>query len=348
MARKASSSDWEYCLKILPGVSRTFALNIRELEGETFKSVLLGYLLFRIADTFEDNIFQGEEEKAGELKEFSNIFKGDKPLEERLKLYGNLRSRWKEESCERELVENGPLVLRCYFDILPEHREIIDPLISECSEGMADFQMRKLINKSGIFQMKDLKELEEYCYYVAGIVGVMLTGIFCQKGGLRKRRAELERFQVPFGLALQLTNIVKDYRRDIDRGWCYIPITVTERYRIDTFKIESFSPGKTRRLLGDMINFITPYLDSALKYIKILPVEERSVRMFCIIPFVLAYRTLAKIVMAEGDKVSREEVARIMKESREFSGSNTKLEKDYTEIKKAVRRIARRNKGITT
>ncbi len=66
--------DWEYCCKILPKVSRTFVLNIAQLEGDIFKTVLLGYLLFRIADTFEDTMYQDEKEKITNLKDFSTVF----------------------------------------------------------------------------------------------------------------------------------------------------------------------------------------------------------------------------------------------------------------------------------
>jgi farnesyl-diphosphate farnesyltransferase len=47
---------WAYCKKMLPLVSRTFALNIGHLNGVLHRAVLIGYLLFRIADTIEDSI----------------------------------------------------------------------------------------------------------------------------------------------------------------------------------------------------------------------------------------------------------------------------------------------------
>ena len=107
-------ADWVYCEEMLPQVSRTFALNIGKLKGETHRAVLLGYLLFRIADTFEDNGCQTEEEKIRSLLRFAVIFEGDKNLEERLKLYEPLRSSLKEESPEKNLVENGDRVFRCW------------------------------------------------------------------------------------------------------------------------------------------------------------------------------------------------------------------------------------------
>ena len=326
--------DWAYCREILPKVSRTFALNIVELEGDILKTVLLGYLLFRIADTFEDTLYQDESEKIADLKDFSAIFKGNKGLPHRLELYESLKFRWKEGSSVKNLIENGHIVLRCYFDIPDTHRQIIDPLIVETSEGMAGFQHRKLQSKSKIFQLRDIKELEDYCYYVAGVVGVMLTKLFCQRKSVEERSPELENFQIPFGIALQLINIIKDYKSDIARGWCYIPLTITERYQIELDRIETLSTKQRRGILRGMVPLIVTYLDSTLRYIKLLPLRERSIRMFCIIPFIIGCRTVGKIVQMEGDKISRQEVASIIHKSATYARSNSSLEEDYLGIRK--------------
>jgi farnesyl-diphosphate farnesyltransferase len=250
-----------------------------------------------------------------------------------LKLYESLKFRWRESSYEKDLIENGHIVLRCYFDIPDTHRRIIDPLIVKTSEGMAGFQKRKLQSKSKIFQLRDIKELEDYCYCVAGIVGVMLTRLFCQRKGIEERRSELENFQIPFGIALQLINIIKDYRKDIARGWCYIPLTITERYQIEINRIDTLSIKQRQGIIKSMIPLIVTYLDSTLSYIKLLPLGERSIRMFCIIPFILGYRTLRKIVQMEGDKITREEVAFILDKSTTYSQSNSSLEEDYLGIR---------------
>jgi len=333
MNEKACEEDWEYCRNILPLVSRTFALNIVKLEGDIFKTVLLGYLFFRIADTFEDTIYQDESEKMADLRDFAEIFKGDKDLSHRLKLYESLKFRWKESSNEKNLIENGHIVLRCYFDLFDPYRKILDPLIVDTSEGMAKFQKRKLQSKGEIFQLADLKELEEYCYYVAGIVGMMLTKIFCQRESIEEKRSELEEFQIHFGIALQLINIIKDYQKDISRGWCYIPNSITDKYHIEINKIETLSIKQRQGILSDIIPFIATYLDSSLKYIKLLPLEERPVRMFCIIPFVLGYRTLSEIVQMKGNKISRKEVSDIIHQCSTYAQSNSLLEEDYLKIR---------------
>lgn len=328
--------DWEYCEAILPQVSRTFALNIGQLEGETYRAVLLGYLLFRIADTFEDNLYQSGLEKVVALNDYADLFRGNRSLADRLQRYESLRYRWHEESPDKALVENGDRVIRCYFALSGRYREIMDPCIVRTSEGMARFQQRKLDSNARIFQLQDIGDLQDYCYYVAGVVGVMLTGIFCEQPGLSRCKAELEKHQVQFGAALQITNIAKDYRKDISRGWCYIPVSVTGKYGIDPEKLSSLSDSRKKRVLKMILPTILEAYDSTLKYIETIPENERPIRMFCIVPFVLAYNTLLHVTEMKGNKISRGELTIILAECNSYAGSNGLLEEDYL---KAVRRL---------
>lgn len=64
----------------------------------------------------------------------------------------------------------------------------------------------------------DFNALKEYCYGVASIVGLISIEVFGYGGGesSRKHAADL-------GIALQLTNILRDVREDAERGRIYIP-----------------------------------------------------------------------------------------------------------------------------
>lgn len=62
-----------------------------------------------------------------------------------------------------------------------------------------------------------LNELEEYCYCVAGVVGLMM----CHIMGIRSDQALSH--AVAMGNAMQLTNICRDIREDAGLGRCYLP-----------------------------------------------------------------------------------------------------------------------------
>lgn len=64
---------------------------------------------------------------------------------------------------------------------------------------------------------KTFNELKDYCYSVAGVVGLMSIEIF----GYKYEDTKL--YAVNLGYALQLTNILRDIKHDKDQGYIYIP-----------------------------------------------------------------------------------------------------------------------------
>jgi 15-cis-phytoene synthase len=66
-------------------------------------------------------------------------------------------------------------------------------------------------------QYHTLDDTLQYCYHVAGVVGVMMATIM----GARSE-ATLDRAS-DLGLAFQLTNIARDVVEDADAGRCYLP-----------------------------------------------------------------------------------------------------------------------------
>ncbi len=68
------------------------------------------------------------------------------------------------------------------------------------------------------------EELYEYCYRVAAAVGLCCIEIF----GYTDPRAR--DYAVNLGVALQLTNIMRDLRTDADRGRIYLPLDELRRF----------------------------------------------------------------------------------------------------------------------
>jgi phytoene synthase len=68
-------------------------------------------------------------------------------------------------------------------------------------------------------------ELREYCWRVASTVGLICLNIFgCRHPGARD-------YAMHLGLALQLTNIVRDVKVDLDRGRVYLPQDEMRRFQ---------------------------------------------------------------------------------------------------------------------
>ncbi len=67
-------------------------------------------------------------------------------------------------------------------------------------------------------------DLREYCYRAASAVGLICIEIFGYES------ARTREYAVNLGLALQLTNILRDLKEDIERGRMYIPLEDFERF----------------------------------------------------------------------------------------------------------------------
>ena len=73
---------------------------------------------------------------------------------------------------------------------------------------------------------QNFEELKDYCYSVAGIVGLISIEIFGYK------HEETKEYAVNLGYALQLTNILRDIKQDKDRGFIYLPKSDMARFKV--------------------------------------------------------------------------------------------------------------------
>jgi len=119
---------------------------------------------------------------------------------------------------ERELV-NGMEQVIAVTASLGEQRPAIERCIEIMCLGMHHFQQTASL--AGLARSSDL---DSYCYYVAGVVGEMLTELFCcHSPAIATQRAALQELSTSFGEGLQLTNIIKDFWEDRSRGACWFP-----------------------------------------------------------------------------------------------------------------------------
>jgi len=211
---------------LLEQTSRTFALSIPLLPGKLQRSVTVAYLLFRIADTIEDEIPGSTEDRALALRTLASKYASDglspTAFAELLDALPSLH----ENGCAN-LLSHVPDVLDEYATLEPTHRQIIAEHLSRTSRGMADFLERDLSSAG-------LQDLRAYCYVVAGIVGEMCSALFvAAQPELNGVRTDLQRDSAAFGEGLQLVNIIRDARDDLHAGRCYIPESVHRRQLVE-------------------------------------------------------------------------------------------------------------------
>ncbi|HEY7119626.1 MAG TPA: phytoene/squalene synthase family protein [Tepidisphaeraceae bacterium] len=121
-------------------------------------------------------------------------------------------------------------------------------------------------------QLQDLRpiafhtfeQLEQYCYRVAGVVGLASIYVWGFRGGAATERLAVER-----GLAFQLTNILRDLREDARRGRFYLPLDETAAANLSLADLRAGSlNGRFEEMMRRQIDRAEDY------YRRSAPLEE--------------------------------------------------------------------------
>lgn len=342
------NDDWKYAEERLLQVSRTFALNINVLKGNLHKVILLAYLYLRIADTVEDDPDMAASEKERVLGLFADIFKTDDLPAEKIKSFTDaLPSAWATSAdMSQELSANTARVVHLLHEFDAKFKTPVREVVVEMCGGMAKFALRQeAALSSGWFTLESVKDLDEYCYYVAGIVGKLLTKVFAADSSLitEDRRKVMEQLDVSFGLALQVTNIVKDCVEDSGRNVCFVPEEICRRHGFEnSFKM--FEPGADKvaraEALAELVAKGWKHLEDAIQYTLQIPRRLPRTRLFCLWPLFMAAANLRLIgdgsAVFENEKkvkITRDTVKTIVRDTMLHVFSNSWIQKSFEKIK---------------
>jgi farnesyl-diphosphate farnesyltransferase len=279
--------------ELLIASSRTFALAIPHLPEPTRREVTIAYLLFRVADTFEDATSWPRSLRIDALERFGRLL--DFPHRQEI---AEVSGRWAAEvPCEkpeyRQLLGALPFVLDSFFALSPEAVALIREHTRRTVRGMAGFVART--TDDGELRLRDVADLQAYCYVVAGIVGELLTELFLLgRPRLARIAPRLRGYARAFGEGLQLVNILKDSAADASQGRRYLPDGVDR---------------------GEVTALARRDLHSASEYVISLQEAgaERGLLAFNALPVRLAHATLDRIEQAgPGSKLTRREVFEII------------------------------------
>ncbi len=276
---------------ILPQVSRTFALTIPQLPAELRRTVANAYLLCRAADTIEDEpVFSAEEKRLYE-DEFIGAVTGQiDPQAFSDRIAPKLSA--KTLGAERDLMANLPLVLQVTASLNAVQRAAVVKCLRIMSHGMYDFQ-----STVGTQGLATLRDMEHYCYCVAGVVGEMLTELFLDYiPSLETRRDGLMQLAVSFGQALQMTNILKDQWEDRANGVCWLPQDIFDKYGVRLAALEAGKQDENyARAMSELIGIAHAHLRRALDYTLLIPTTQIGIRRFLLWSIGLAVLTLRSL-----------------------------------------------------
>ena len=202
---------------LLERSSRTFALSIPLLPEPCRTEVTLAYLLFRVADTLEDENAWPVDQRLAMLEALGAALDSGSGLAGIAETITALDTQGLSEPGYAELLERLPAVLDAWAETDDHARALISAHLARTIRGMAQW-LRQDTGPATVAEVRD------YGYIVAGIVGELCTELFIrQSPALRDRRADLLALAPAFGETLQLVNILRDEADDADHGRQYIP-----------------------------------------------------------------------------------------------------------------------------
>jgi len=286
-----TESDDEFQARMLAGVSRTFALTIPQLPPALARVVANAYLLCRIVDTIEDEPAVSPTLKGALCAQFvAALSRGARTARQFSRQLLPLLSA-RSSRTERELIAHADRVVDITHQFTPSQQDALIECVAVMGAGMVKFQ------EEPAYGLPDLGALDRYCYHVAGVVGEMLTKLFCEYSPeIARNRDRMLQLAVAFGQGLQMTNILKDVWDDLERGRCWLP---REVFTDAGFDLAQLAPGCVNQGFAQGMRHIIAiahaHLESALQYTLLIPRAEADIRNFCLWSIGMALLTLRKI-----------------------------------------------------
>ncbi|MFU8860009.1 MAG: phytoene/squalene synthase family protein [Cyclonatronaceae bacterium] len=250
---------YQHCRKITREHAKTFYMATRFLPTKKQRSIFAVYALCRYLDDLVDeaeDLLRQKKINANEILERVEIWKQ------------NLKDTYEGK------VNDHPILVALSDTLESYHIPIELPF--ELIEGVS---MDLTKNRYETFD-----ELYDYSYKVASVVGLMTSEIF----GYSNRNAL--QHAVDLGIAMQLTNILRDISEDLEKGRIYLPREDLDRFNITEENLfERKVDDKFREFMQFQIGRARYYYESSDAGIPMLSADSRQ-------PVYLARQNYSKIL----------------------------------------------------
>lgn len=326
--RETGGPDNERCYELLKLTSRSFASVIEQLHPDMRNAVMIFYIILRGLDTIEDDTGLDNAVKFPLLNNFRDILK---------------RKDWKFDGIspsEKDgvVLRDFDVVLREFHQLLPAYQDVIVDIAERMGKGMAEYTAKE--SQRNYDGLKTIADYDLYCHHVAGIVGEGLTRMALIAGFADKTLGANPQLYESMGLFLQKTNIIRDYREDIDDGRSFWPQEIWKKYANDLRDFtKADNSEKGLFCVSELVIHSLRHVIDCLEYLS--KVHDASLFRFCAIPQVMSIATLELVfnnteVFQRNVKISRGLAAELILRS-------TDMRAVYAIFRDFVRKIHSRN-----
>jgi phytoene synthase len=233
----ATDSDFHHCKSILKKKSKTFFFSSKVLPKDKEKAFWAVYAFCRKTDDIADE--------------------GNDPPNVRLE---NM-AKWKKELLfsYKGAYSNDPII-RAFVETAIKYGIPKSYPLTLIRGVSSDIYHKNMLN---------FKELRDYCYSVASIVGIMLLKVMDVNSQKAKQHA------IYLGIAMQLTNIIRDIAEDSMIGRVYLPIEDLKAHNLSPSHIKPNMPENKkdsfRKLIALQCQRARHYYHLSLSGISLIP-----------------------------------------------------------------------------
>ncbi len=332
MANGLNEFQQSYLTDNMNKVSRSFALLAPAVESPLNDYFSTAYLICRVVDNIED-CTQPFSWQQARFAEFAALLQN--PADARVIL-----SSWESESWpglsadEQQMmrVDGGLMLWQIYAQIPDESRGSIANWALVMAQGMEEVSnpvqpTGLFISRNGVRLPAKEQGYDKYCYYVAGTVGHMITEMaithYAIEGMTAKRLLENSEAS---GRALQKTNIVKDFAKDLERGACYLPGEWLREVNYDPLRLAGAPVQWKEKVLANVLQ----EFEDSVNYILDLPITAVGFRKASLLMLLPGYQTLRLAARNHQQlftpdhqvKISRMTMAKCLLDARQIATDN--------------------------
>ena len=231
---------------LLPEKARTFAFAARFLPSDQRVRVVVLYAFCRLMDDLVDEPSPG----VG-------------PAETRRRL-----AAWRDWLCDGATGSTvpEPVMLAAPIRALVEERQLPIAYLLGLLHGLE--------SDLDPVRMADFTALRRYCFLVAGTVGLAMSHL------LGARQPQALAAAAELGIAMQLTNILRDLGSDLRAGRCYLPADELSTFgytaeRLATRALDGHRDDAFRALMRFQIDRARQHYACGLAGVMLLPAEAR-------------------------------------------------------------------------
>lgn len=260
---------------LLDLVSRSFALSIPLIDKNKRVFIQIQYLLARILDTIEDSKLT-KEDKSTLMNAFVNILMTEE--KEKLAKFKSVLIENTIEPHDIILIKNLDIPIQKFFSFDQKIKNISINCLKEMSYGMIYYQDH---------EVETFSDLDDYCYYVAGTIGIYLTEIVNTLDNLELNKDNA----LAFSRFLQKVNIIKDVKKDLYEGRFFWPKSIfNENYK--TYFEDGEHEKEAINILDQMVLNALSELQNTIYYITSIDKKALGYKNFTLLISMMALDTL--------------------------------------------------------